>query len=141
MCRLLAVRSQNPFDPRDYLTRFAFIARNSKEYQGHGWGCSWLAGGGWNTYRNVCPVWDDGLSRFGRTTLLLAHARSAFRDEGVAVENNMPFTDGRTVFIFNGELHGVEAVIDKDYASSLLAIELRPHLAAPIGPKRDGPTA
>jgi glutamine amidotransferase len=35
------------------------------------------------------------------------HARSAFRDEGIRVENNMPFTDGRSMFIFNGELRGV----------------------------------
>ena len=33
--------------------------------------------------------------------------RSAFRDEGIRVENNMPFSDGERVFIFNGELHGV----------------------------------
>jgi glutamine amidotransferase len=39
--------------------------------------------------------------------LLLAHARSAFRDEGIRVENNMPFVDGQRAFIFNGELRGV----------------------------------
>ena len=48
-----------------------------------------------------------GTTGSGETTLLLAHARSAFRDEGIRVENNMPFTDGRHVFIFNGELRGV----------------------------------
>ena len=47
------------------------------------------------------------LAAGGRTTLMLAHARSAFRDEGIQVENNMPFFDGERVFIFNGELHGV----------------------------------
>lgn len=41
------------------------------------------------------------------TTLLIAHARSAFRDEGIVVENNMPFTDDQYVFVFNGELRGV----------------------------------
>jgi glutamine amidotransferase len=107
MCRLLFVKSREPFDMTDHLARLAVISKNSKEYQGHGWGCSWLAKDGWNTYRNVLPVWEDDLSRFAGTTLLLAHARSAYRDEGVAVENNMPFTDGKTVFIFNGELHGV----------------------------------
>jgi glutamine amidotransferase len=35
------------------------------------------------------------------------HARSAFRDEGIAVENNMPFYRGERVFVFNGELQGV----------------------------------
>ena len=33
-------------------------------------------------------------SRFGRTTLLLAHARSAFRNEALDVANNMPFVAG-----------------------------------------------
>ena len=109
MCRLLAVRSQNPFDPRDYLTRFAFIARNSKEYQGHGWGCAWRDDGRtWKIYRNIRPVWEDDLSRFPKTSLLVAHARSAFEDRDICVENNMPFTDGERVFIFNGELRGVK---------------------------------
>ena len=52
-------------------------------------------------------MWEDRHDRFGATTLLLAHARSAFRDEGIRVENNMPFDDGRHVFVFNGELRGV----------------------------------
>jgi predicted glutamine amidotransferase len=58
-------------------------------------------------YKNIRPVWEDDLTRFPATTRLLAHARSAFRNEGIAVENNMPFIDGDSVFIFNGELHGV----------------------------------
>jgi predicted glutamine amidotransferase len=107
MCRLLFVESDEPIDMAAHLAPFALISKNSKEFQGHGWGCSWLTGNGWETYRNVRPVWEDDLSRFAKTTLLLAHARSAFKDEGVAVENNMPFTDQKTVFIFNGELHGV----------------------------------
>jgi glutamine amidotransferase len=38
---------------------------------------------------------------------MVAHARSAFRDEGIRVENNMPFVDGEYAFAFNGELRGV----------------------------------
>ena len=30
-----------------------------------------------------------------------------FRDEGICVENNMPFFDGELAYIFNGELRGV----------------------------------
>jgi len=59
------------------------------------------------TYKNIRPIWDDNPHQFGETTLLLAHARSAFRDEGIVIENNMPFSDGRLQFIFNGELHSV----------------------------------
>ena len=107
MCRLLCVHSQRPFAIESHLDVFAAIARDSREYQGHGWGCAWLEGGSWRLYRDIRPVWEDRREHFGETTLLLAHARSAFRDEGICVENNMPFDDGRHVFIFNGELRGV----------------------------------
>ena len=109
MCRLLVVRSEEPFNSAAYLTPFALIARNSKEYQGHGWGCAWTDDDRkWQIYKNIRPVWEDNPSRFPRTSLLVAHARSAFEDRDIVVENNMPFTDGERVFIFNGELRGVK---------------------------------
>jgi predicted glutamine amidotransferase len=107
MCRLLAVRDDNCFSIADQLGPFAAIARNSREYQGHGWGCAWLDDGEWRLYRSITPIWEDDLTRFGEARVLLAHARSAFRDEGIAVENNMPFLSGAAAFIFNGELRGV----------------------------------
>ena len=109
MCRLLVVRSEEPFNSAAYLTPFALIARNSKEYQGHGWGCAWTDDDRkWQIYKNIRPVWEDNPSRFPRTSLLVAHARSAFEDRDIIIENNMPFTDGKRVFIFNGELRGVK---------------------------------
>ena len=109
MCRLLTVRSQIPFAIGPHLEKFAHIAKNSKEYQGHGWGCAYLdPAGQWQIYHNIKPVWEDDPRRFGNTSLLVAHARSAFEDRDIAVENNMPFFDGRTVYIFNGELRGVK---------------------------------
>ena len=92
-----------------HLTSFAAVSKNSREYQGHGWGCAYLdEAADWKFYKNIDPVWEDDFSRFGRTTLLVAHARSAFEDRDIVIENNMPFFDGRTVFIFNGELRGVK---------------------------------
>ena len=92
-----------------HLKRFAEISKNSKEYQGHGWGCAYRDHtGGWKFYKNINPIWEDELSRFGETTHLIAHARSAFEDRDIVIDNNMPFYDGRTVFIFNGELRGVK---------------------------------
>ena len=109
MCRLLTVRSEKPFAIMPHLGKFADIARNSKEYQGHGWGCAYRDENGlWKFYKNINSIWEDDLSRFGATTLLVAHARSAFQDRNIVIENNMPFFDGRTVFIFNGELRGVK---------------------------------
>ncbi|MGB9437373.1 MAG: hypothetical protein WCB15_05485 [Desulfobacterales bacterium] len=109
MCRLLTIRSKTEFSIETHLRKFAAIAKNSKEYQGHGWGCAYRdAAAGWKFYKNIRPVWKDDFSRFGNTSLLVVHARSAFEDRDIVVENNMPFFDGRTVFIFNGELRGVK---------------------------------
>ncbi len=107
MCRLLAISSEEEFSIAEHLWTFAYISRTSSEYQGHGWGCSVWRDGQWDIYRSVKPIWEDDLDRFGKTTRLLVHARSAFRDEGIVVENNMPFDRSPYVFIFNGELHGV----------------------------------
>lgn len=107
MCRLLCIRARERFEIKPHLETFAAIARDSREYQGHGWGCAWLTDGGFQQYHNIKPVWEDDKPDFGTTRLFLAHARSAFKDEGIRVENNMPFADDRHVFIFNGELRGV----------------------------------
>ena len=108
MCRLLIVKSEKEFDIGHHLRKFSEISRNSTEYQGDGWGCAYLKGNEWKFYRNINPIWDDNLNQFGRTTQLVVHARSAFRNEDIKVENNMPFHDGKYVFILNGELHGVK---------------------------------
>ena len=107
MCRILFARSENDFSLSSLLEPFAQVAQTSPEYQGHGWGCSWREGDQWRHYHNIQPIWEDDLSQFENTWLLLVHARSAFRDEGIVIENNMPFSDGESVFIFNGELRGV----------------------------------
>jgi predicted glutamine amidotransferase len=108
MCRLLLVKSDKLLEAETHLKKFALIAKQSKEYQGHGWGCSLLENDKWKHYKSIKPIWEDDLSRFGNANVLVAHARSAFRDEGIAVENNMPFHDNKHVFIFNGELRGVK---------------------------------
>lgn len=107
MCRLLCIRGREPFEIKSHLETFAAIARDSREYQGHGWGCAWLTDAGFAQYHDIKPVWEDDKRDFGATRLFLAHARSAFKDEGIRVENNMPFGDDECVFIFNGELRGV----------------------------------
>jgi glutamine amidotransferase len=108
MCRLLYINSKEQFSIAGYLKKFAKISKASKEYQGHGWGCSFLSENKWQHYKNILPIWEDDFTKFGRTTRLIAHARSAFRNEGVVVENNMPFYDENYIFIFNGELKGVK---------------------------------
>ena len=107
MCRILYARAETQFPIADLLAPFARLSHDSREFQGHGWGCAWREQDGWHQYHDIRPIWEDNLEQFGTTQLLLAHARSAFRDEGIVIENNMPFSDGESVFIFNGELRGV----------------------------------
>ena len=107
MCRILYARAEKQFQISELLAPFAELSRNSREFQGHGWGCAWREDDGWRQYHDIRPIWEDNLEQFGHTQLLLVHARSAFRDEGIVIENNMPFSDGESIFIFNGELRGV----------------------------------
>ena len=107
MCRLLWLRAPKPVQVTQHLEAFAAICEHSSEYQGHGWGCAWLDDNQWRFHHSITPIWQDVLDGFNDTSLFLAHARSAFRDEGIRVENNMPFTNVNRVFIFNGELTGV----------------------------------
>ncbi len=107
MCRLLWLRSPKPVEVTQHLQAFATVCKNSSEYQGHGWGCAWLENDRWCFHHRITPIWEDALDGFNDTGLFLAHARSAFRDEGIRVENNMPFANENRVFIFNGELSGV----------------------------------
>ena len=95
-----------------HLETFARICRESKEFQGHGWGMTYRVGKRWMTYKDINPVWEDNFSMFGQTRFMMAHARSAFRDKEIIIENNMPFSDGRYVFMFNGELHNVKIKSD-----------------------------
>ena len=83
MCRLLTVKSETPFAVAPHLKNFAAIAKSSKEYQGHGWGCAYLDETvGWKFYKNIDPIWEDDFNRFNETTLLVAHARSVAEQRG-----------------------------------------------------------
>jgi glutamine amidotransferase len=107
MCRILTLQSDAPFDPTLWVRAFAERCQASKEYQGDGWGVTWLGPEGWSHYRSLLPIWDDEAPGNVRSTLVLVHARSAFRNEGLVIENNMPFLSGDLAFAFNGELRGV----------------------------------
>jgi len=108
MCRLLLIESPAPIDPNPFLVRFRALCKSSREYQGHGWGCAWLnSDGEFELDHDIRPIWEDARNDRPPTHLFLVHARSAFRDEGIEIDNNMPFSDGSSVFLFNGELRGV----------------------------------
>jgi glutamine amidotransferase len=107
MCRLLAVVARRPIDQVKHLDAFSRVCAASREFQGHGWGCAVWRSNTWEQYRTIRPIWEDTFRPSGNVTVLLAHARSAFRNEDIDVANNMPFVSGERAFIFNGELHGV----------------------------------
>lgn len=104
---MMIVRSGQELEVTPYIRDFAAMCRKSPEYQGHGWGLATLRNGRWKIRRSIVPIWEDRLDGFPRSKMLCIHARSAFRNEGICVENNMPFSDGKSVFLFNGELRGV----------------------------------
>ena len=108
MCRILYMETKTAVDPQPLLKSFAEMACHSPEFQGHGWGCAWWAGNRWDFYWSIRPVWEDDFAAIPPTGRLMVHARSAFRDQGIAIQNNMPFVNNNTVFVFNGELHGVK---------------------------------
>jgi hypothetical protein len=112
VCRLLAVTSDRPVDVGRHLDAFAALCRESSEYQGHGWGCAVWRGTRWERHRSLTPVWEDAYRPRGEVRTFVAHARSAFRDEGIEVGNNMPFLRGDRAFIFNGELSGVRLGVE-----------------------------
>ncbi len=111
MCRILLVTDREPFDPAPLLAQFAAMCAASPVFQGHGWGAAWRAGGRWRTHRTLTPIWQDHALPAGPVRHLLVHARSAFRDEGIELANNMPFVAGDEAFVFNGELHGVRLAV------------------------------
>jgi predicted glutamine amidotransferase len=113
MCRLLALRSDSPISLTPYLEQFAHLAQASQAYQGHGWGMAYrLDHDRWVYYKNITPIWEDDLRQFPPADMALIHARSAFRDEGIVVENNMPFYDEHAIFVFNGHLQGVRLQVE-----------------------------
>ncbi len=63
MCRLLFIKSKTEFNISDHLKIFSEICKNSKEFQGHGWGCSYLVNNEWIHYKNIKPIWEDDTSQ------------------------------------------------------------------------------
>jgi len=106
MCRILGLQADQLVDAVPWIEAFGRRCRDSQEYQGDGWGMSWWDNGSWRRYRSIRPIWEDTIE-LRPTRLVLIHARSAFRNEGIVVQNNMPFLSGDLAFAFNGELHGV----------------------------------
>lgn len=114
MCRFLLFKSQIPQNPQKIIRAFSDMAKKSKafdgDWQGDGWGTSWLNNNNWKSYKSVKPIWEDS----ARGTLLfssrifLIHARSAsFPQHKNNKEYNQPFINAKEAFVFNGLIKGV----------------------------------
>ncbi|MBI2074211.1 MAG: hypothetical protein HYT83_00060 [Candidatus Levybacteria bacterium] len=80
------------------------------DWQGDGWGISYLSGNKWESYKSLLPVWEDTgiFQTFPKTSVFLIHARSASfpKDKGI-LEFNQPYVYKNYSFVFNGLLKGV----------------------------------
>ena len=103
MCRFLMMRADTAFETADVLATFRGKCRESVEYQGHGWGAAWRAAGTWSRHKSLTPIWEDRFEIPKEVDFLIVHARSAFKDTGITIENNMPFYHDERAFVFNGE--------------------------------------
>jgi predicted glutamine amidotransferase len=114
MCRIIAIKAKQPEDCNGLIRHFSQMCRESKEYQGHGWGAAWMEKGEWREYHSIMPIWEDNLPEIPKTKMLIGHARSAFQNKDILLENTMPFTNPgkKRVFAFNGELRGVRITIE-----------------------------
>lgn len=108
MCRLLLIKNSGNLSINNLIREFAEMCKISPEYQGHGWGVSSFVNNVWSTYKSITPIWEDEIHMDLVGSIHLIHARSAFQNEGVCIENNMPFIHDENAFIFNGELRGVK---------------------------------
>jgi len=99
-------------DLASHLNHFADICQNSEEDQGDGWGISYWdeATADWKLYKSLTPIWEDkaSFSLLPESRLVVAHARSAFGSESIAIENNQPYLKDRWSFVFNGTIYQVK---------------------------------
>ena len=114
MCRFLLAKSKQPISPKKILTSFAKMAEKSKafdgDWQGDGWGFSWLENSKWQEYKSLKPIWEekDKFAKFSESNIFSIHARSAsFPQHKNNIEYNQPYTNESYSYVFNGLLKGV----------------------------------
>ncbi|MEF2552129.1 class II glutamine amidotransferase [Aurantimonas sp. A2-1-M11] len=117
MCRLLAYAGPPVFldrllvEPRASLICQSLAAREAKTVvNGDGCGVGWYGERAEpGVYRAILPAWTDAnlvsLCRQIRSPLFVAHVRSATYGE-VSTSNCHPFTEGRHLFLHNGQIGG-----------------------------------
>jgi len=114
MCRFILLKSSKLIKPDRIVNSFADMAKKSKafdgDWQGDGWGLSWLENSDWKSYKSIKPIWEDRqyLINFPQTKYFLIHARSSSFPKHKNNKNyNQPFNNKKYSYVFNGLLKGV----------------------------------
>lgn len=115
MCRILLVKSKQAINPEELLVNFALRAKENPsvegDWQGDGWGVSYLIDSKWERIKSAKPIWEqlDRLKGLPKTTVFTAHARSASYDKYVGDDKvNQPYISPKYSYVFNGNIQGVK---------------------------------
>ncbi|VVA44172.1 conserved exported hypothetical protein [Candidatus Roizmanbacteria bacterium] len=136
MCRFLLCKSKQFISPKKILGSFAEMAEKSKafdgDWQGDGWGFSWLENNKWQEYKSLKPIWKEKgeFSKFPDSNIFSIHARSAsFPQHKNNIDFNQPFISESYSYVFNGLLKGVTLSLPGDIGAqkiwSLLNVYLK----------------
>ena len=136
MCRFLLAKSKLSINPEKILKSFARMAEKSKafdgDWQGDGWGFSWLGNNKWQEYKSLKPIWKEKnkFAKFPETNIFSIHARSAsFPQHKNNIEYNQPYINESYSYVFNGLLKGVTLSLPGDIGAqkiwSLLNVYLK----------------
>ena len=135
MCRFLLCKSKQSIDPKKILGSFAKMAETSKAYdgdwQGDGWGFSWLKNNKWHEYRSLKPIRKEKnkFSKFPRSYIFSIHVRSAsFPQHKNNIEYNQPYINEFYSYVFNGLLRGVTLSLSGDIGAQKIWLLLNDYL-------------
>tara|TARA_Y100000310_G_C20692569_1_gene823298 strand:- start:3339 stop:3953 length:615 start_codon:yes stop_codon:yes gene_type:complete len=103
---MLVVWNKEEFNIKDYFDRFKRLCKDTKYFQGDGWGIFYLENGEFKEFKSSEPIWGGNFEV--RARLAFVHARFASKKSTIGVGNNMPFMKDGWVFMFNGFLRGVK---------------------------------
>lgn len=135
MCRFLLAKSKDLINPKSILKKFSKMAEKSKAYdgdwQGDGWGFSWLENKKWQEYKSIKPVWEEKekFSKFPESNIFSVHARSSsFPQHKNNIEYNQPYINESYSYVFNGLLKGVALSLPGDIGAQKIWVLLNNYL-------------
>jgi len=104
------LKTNTHVQPRRALEQFAEKCKQSKTWQGDGWGIALKNKNGWKIRKGLKPIWEEYnyLRKIPKSEIFIVHARSASFDKHRGkVEYNQPYTKNGICFVFNGLVHKV----------------------------------